>query len=41
MTCDMPAPGIRRGIRFINAALGGTLWQDLPSRRPFDVGHRV
>ena len=36
---DMPVFGICRGLQFINAALGGTLWQDLPSQHPSDVGH--
>ena len=30
----MPILGICRGIQLINVALGGTLWQDLPSERP-------
>ena len=29
---DKPLLGICRGIQFINAALGGTLWQDLPTQ---------
>ena len=37
---DKPILGICRGIQFINAALGGTLWQDLPSQYPSDVIHR-
>lgn len=39
MALDKPVLGICRGIQFINAALGGTLWQDLPSQRPSDVTH--
>lgn len=31
--------GICRGIQFINAALGGTLYQDLPSQYSSDVEH--
>ena len=34
-----PVLGICRGIQFINAALGGTLWQDLPTQRPSPVEH--
>ena len=37
---DKPVLGICRGLQFINAALGGTLYQDLPSQHPSDVNHR-
>lgn len=40
MRTDKPVLGICRGIQFINAALGGTLWQDLPSQHPSEVIHR-
>ena len=40
MAADKPVLGICRGLQFVNAALGGTLWQDLPSQRPSDVTHR-
>lgn len=36
---DMPVFGICRGLQFINAALGGTLYQDLPTQHPSDIGH--
>lgn len=36
---DKPVLGICRGIQFLNAALGGTLWQDLPAQHPSDVVH--
>jgi len=39
MAADKPVLGICRGIQFINAALGGTLWQDLPTQRPSDIIH--
>lgn len=32
MKRDMPILGICRGIQFINAVLGGTLWQDIPAQ---------
>lgn len=36
---DKPVLGICRGIQFINAKLGGTLYQDLPSQHPSKIGH--
>ena len=36
---DMPVLGICRGIQFLNAYLGGSLYQDLPSQHPTDVEH--
>ena len=36
---DMPILGICRGIQFINAVLGGTLYQDLPTEHPSDIDH--
>jgi putative glutamine amidotransferase len=35
----MPILGICRGLQLINVALGGTLWQDLPTDRPSSVDH--
>jgi putative glutamine amidotransferase len=35
----LPILGICRGIQLINVALGGTLFQDLPSERPGSVNH--
>ena len=40
LAADKPALGICRGLQFLNAALGGTLWQDLPQERPSKVTHR-
>lgn len=39
MELDKPILGICRGIQFINAALGGTLWQDIPSQFSDSVPH--
>lgn len=39
MIADKPVLGICRGIQFINAALGGTLWQDIPTQKPSEVVH--
>jgi putative glutamine amidotransferase len=36
----LPILGICRGIQLINVALGGSLYQDLPSERPGPVQHR-
>lgn len=40
LEADKPILGICRGIQFINAALGGTLYQDIPSQHPSDIEHR-
>lgn len=39
MLADKSVLGICRGIQFINVALGGTLYQDLPSQHPSEVNH--
>ncbi|MBR3341187.1 MAG: gamma-glutamyl-gamma-aminobutyrate hydrolase family protein [Clostridiales bacterium] len=39
MKKDKPILGICRGIQLINALLGGTLFQDLPSQHPSDIEH--
>ncbi len=36
----MPVLAICRGIQLVNVALGGTLWQDIPSERPGGLGHK-
>lgn len=36
---DLPVLGICRGHQFLNACLGGTLYQDLPTQRPGPVCH--
>ena len=38
---DKPLFGICRGIQFINAYLGGTLYQDLPSQYDGDTEHHM
>jgi len=35
----VPVLGICRGIQLVNAALGGTLWQDLATQRPEALAH--
>lgn len=37
---DKPVLGICRGMQFINAALGGNLYQDLPTQHPSEINHR-
>jgi putative glutamine amidotransferase len=37
---QLPILGICRGIQLINVAMGGSLYQDLPSERPGSVEHR-
>lgn len=39
LTRDLPILGICRGIQFLNAALGGTLYQDIPLQRPSELEH--
>jgi putative glutamine amidotransferase len=36
---ELPILGVCRGIQLVNVALGGTLFQDLPSERPGAVEH--
>ena len=38
---DKPILGICRGIQLMNVALGGTLYQDIPTQAPSDISHRV
>lgn len=38
---DRSVLGICRGLQFINAALGGTLYQDLPAQKPSDCSHHM
>lgn len=35
----IPVLAVCRGLQVVNVALGGTLWQDLPSERPGPVTH--
>ena len=41
LKADKPVLGICRGLQFINAALGGSLYQDLPDERPSHVQHHM
>jgi putative glutamine amidotransferase len=38
---ELPILGVCRGIQLVNIAMGGTLYQDLPSERPGEVDHDV
>ena len=35
----LPVLGICRGLQLVNVAMGGVLWQDLPTERPSAVQH--
>lgn len=37
----MPVLAICRGIQLVNVALGGTLWQDIPTEKPDALEHRA
>ena len=39
MVLDKPMLGICRGIQFLNVALGGSLYQDIPRQHPSSVEH--
>jgi len=41
MEAGKPILGICRGMQLINVALGGSLYQDLPTQRPDAVGHET
>lgn len=36
---DLPVLGICRGLQFLNVALGGSLYQDLPTQHPGGAAH--
>ena len=38
---DKPILGICRGLQFLNVALGGTLYQDLPTEHPSEISHSM
>ena len=38
---EKPIFGICRGIQLMNVAMGGTLYQDIPTQAPSEVPHRV
>ena len=37
---NIPTLGICRGLQLINVAMGGSLYQDLPSQKPSGINHR-
>ncbi len=37
---NVPILGICRGLQLMNIAMGGTLYQDIPSEKPSDIDHR-
>lgn len=36
---DKPVLGICRGLQLLNAAMGGTLYQDIPTQHPSEITH--
>lgn len=40
LDADVPIFAICRGIQVLNVAMGGTLFQDLPTQHPSDISHR-
>ena len=41
LALDKPLLGICRGLQFLNAFLGGSLWQDLPTEYDSPIAHRM
>lgn len=41
MEAGKPILGICRGMQLINVALGGSLYQDLPTQKPSDIAHQT
>lgn len=41
LAADKPVLGICRGLQLMNAVLGGTLYQDIPTQLPSETNHRM